>query len=77
MFNFSGIGGFQPEAIRFLRFKNAFDRAKAIRKSKERFRANAIETTNGLNVRKNINIRKPSVSEKNNVIIFTRKRLAQ
>ena len=31
MFNFLSISGFKPKAIGFLRFKNRFNRAKAVR----------------------------------------------
>ena len=42
---------------------------------KIRFRANAVETANRLNVRKNINVRKPTVSKKNNMVIFISKEI--
>ena len=46
-----------------------------VRKSKEGFRTDTVETANRLNMRKNINIRKPSISKKNNVIIFIREQM--
>lgn len=47
-----------------------------IRKSKERFRADTVEATNILNKRKNVHMRKPSISEKNNMIVFTSKKIS-
>lgn len=44
-----------------------------VRKSKERFRANGIKATDRLNMRKNINMRKPPIGKKNDMIIFKRK----
>ena len=42
---------------------------------KIRFRANAVETANRLNVGKNINVRKPTISKKNNMVIFISKEI--
>ena len=47
-----------------------------VRKRKIGFSTNTIEATKVLNVRKNISIRKPPVSKKNNVIIFRRKEIS-
>ena len=44
-----------------------------IRKSKERFSTDRIEATNRFNVSKNINMREPPTSQKNDMIIFISK----
>lgn len=47
-----------------------------IRKSEERFRTKTKETVNRLNMRKNINIRKPAISQENNMIIFVSEKIS-
>lgn len=44
-----------------------------IRKSKERFSTDRIEATNRFNVSKNISMREPPISQKNDMIIFISK----
>ena len=41
-----------------------------VRVGKERFSTNTKEARNTFNIRKNFNMREPSISEKNNMIIF-------
>ena len=43
------------------------------RVGKIRVRANAVEAADRLNMRKNLNVRKPTVSEKNNMVVFASK----
>ena len=43
---------------------------------KESFRADAIEAIDRFDMRKNFNMRKPSVSQENNVTIFIRKKIS-
>ena len=47
-----------------------------IRKCKKGLRTNAVKTTKRLNMRKNVNIGKPSISQENNRIIFIRKQIS-
>lgn len=46
-----------------------------VRESEETFRTKTIETAKRLNMRKDLNIREPSISKKNNGIIFIRKEI--